>query len=221
MSLPIRYEIRGFYSDPVRLWKLGFMLDETWPEECIFNTLAELFYFRYSVESAHSPDSSRIIYLPTWFYTGAHRLYHLNPRLYSNNINTLRGRLRTSNIQHVAFLVHQNSHFTAYIYDFTSTLTFVDSAGGSAKSEVLDILGWVLGGLEIPLPLQFNRGLTDLQSFEFGSGSCGFAAHYFVMHFLDATRWPPWCAKNSQYFREQQLCHLLLYLSIVLEDDTV
>ncbi|TFK33806.1 hypothetical protein BDQ12DRAFT_657550, partial [Crucibulum laeve] len=65
LDSPITMAIRGFYITQFPLWKLGYLLDETWVEEDILNAMAELVYFKAAAGEIQLKTAPSFLFLPT------------------------------------------------------------------------------------------------------------------------------------------------------------
>jgi hypothetical protein len=214
MSQQITSPIVGFLVTNFPLWKLGYLLNQHWLEEDILNAMSELLYFRREVLSIHL--NSSFIYEPTLFMNEAWRLYHEKPRRFSKNITDLRHRLHgIQGRPHTLFFnLWDSGHFTTFCHVRQSKLVvYGDSLNGEAPADVLEMLCWVLSGVDgwQTEELQIVTGAMLHQHHdEAGVGSCAIAAHNFVECRVDHDV-PQWDASFAPAFRNKSLIELIVY----------
>ena len=220
LSERISASIQGFFVTDFPLWKFAYLLDETWIEEDIMNALAELAYFVHAISS--QDDVPMSLYLPTNFISDARRLYHQHPRVYSPELLALRNRLTSTRVECIAFLECTNYHYSAFILNRSqlALLKHSDSLGHLASDDILPILRWILSGTNYPLPIHIHEIDAPRQAASgTGSGSCGIAAHDFVLRHLavdsSSNLCPQWTSLESPRFRDDALLDLVEYHYLV------
>ncbi|KAH7903228.1 hypothetical protein BJ138DRAFT_1020965, partial [Hygrophoropsis aurantiaca] len=206
----ITRQMQGLYVTDFPLWKLGYLLDENWVEEDVLNSLAEMLYFRLAAESVDRDPT--FLFLPTLFFNDARQLYHQpeEMRSYSVNMLALRERLRSTNVDRIAFLIWEQNHYAAYCYQKSSHVLHNDSMGLAPANDALEILSWLLDGLKYPMPQYIQKGALALQTPTMAHGSCGIAAHNFIESLADDTI-PHWTSATSPAFRDKALRDLILF----------
>lgn len=211
--------IAGFLVSEFPLWKLGCLLDEDWLEEDIVNSLCELMYFRIAATSSDIYPSC--LFLPTYFFSDARRLYNHSSHSFSPNILALRQRLLNTRVSEIAFIICERNHYSGGGYSPTnildsSYLNHGDSLAVQAPGDMLDIFQWFIEDISIsvfPLPISVQEVATPLQGLR--SGSCGIAALNFIERQADPTV-PLWSNSQSSIFRHTSLRNLVLYHCLAL-----
>lgn len=207
--------VYGLRSAILPLWKLDCLLEEAWLEEDAMDAAAEIAYFRIGAQSMADLQSMEpsFLYLPTSFFTDAQYLYNHTTlgRRYTPNLKALRERLVNSDVRWVGWIVCAEQHYVGYVYDMQEgSLEYGDSLHGSSNLEVLEIWKWVLEGTGHPKPNQLDAGTIGRQSFRAGSGSCGVAAHNFIVSKVNRTI-PLWRPEESPQQRNVLLRDILMY----------
>ncbi|KAF9005381.1 hypothetical protein BDZ89DRAFT_1145151 [Hymenopellis radicata] len=108
MDTHILAPICGLFSTDFPMWKLGYLLAETWVEEDVMNGLAEVTYFRLAA------TQSRILhlYLPTTFLLNT--LESFPTQQLSPPLRALRQRLHSTHLPvQIGFLRWKEDHYTA------------------------------------------------------------------------------------------------------------
>lgn len=206
--------VSGLQSAVLPLWKLDCLLDEAWLEEDAMDAIAEIAYFRIGAQTmadlrAMEPS---FLYLPTSFFTDACFLYSNSTlgRRYSGNLMALRERLVNTDIRWVSWVVCDGQHYISYVYDVQQgTLEYGDSSHGPPDNEVLEVWRWILDGTGHPKPNQLDAGTIERQMSRAGSGSCGVAAHNFIVSKVDRSL-PLWQPEHSQQHRDGHLRDILM-----------
>lgn len=125
--------------------RLGYLLDEAWLEEDVLNVLAELCYYRITVEK----DCMDFVYLPTLAFNDARQLYNSKLRVYSSNLTAFCQLLDAELINTIAFGVWHNNHYHGFRYTSASgMLLHGNSQHGTAPDDVLPIINWLLEGTQ-------------------------------------------------------------------------
>lgn len=216
--------IQGFCVTDFPLWKLAYLLDETWIEEDIMNALAELAYFIHAISLQNMTPTC--LYLPTKFLSDARLLYHQDPRIYSPELATLWHRLISTRVDFIGFLHCKDSHYSAFTLDRSQPLLLhSDSLGYRAPGDVLPILQWVLSGMNYPFPTYVHEMVVPRQAASgAGSGSCGMAAHDFVLsHFTPGSGVSDpssyrWTSSESPCLRDDALSDLVNFHHIASDN---
>jgi hypothetical protein len=188
------------------LWELGTLTGKNWLCDDILNCQGEIMYFRHL--AVHPLRQVQVLALTTHFYEEAERLYHQVPQLYSPNLIDIRSRLHVSNFREFTFKICRGDHWAAYGYDRSIVLRHRDSQDQPPSPKVLDVLDWVLDGLNLPFPTEI-RSVAGLRQ-PIGSGSCGLAAQNFVDCRMDPGR-PQWAPACAQQERDEWLRDLILF----------
>ena len=116
--------IVGFHVTAFPLWKLGYLLDESWLEEDLMNAMAELCYIVI--------ERTDFIYLPTLAFNDARWLYHSSSHIYGPNLTALHTLLDKDVISTIAFGIWDTNHYHGFIYDSPSvTLLHGNSRHGT------------------------------------------------------------------------------------------
>ena len=118
----------------------------------------------------------------------------------------------TTPVDTMGFLACSRDHYSAFILD-KNGLTHADSLGCSADPTVLGIICWILAGTGYPSPSYIHKAVTARQnSGGVGSGSCGIAAHDFIVsHFPAKMCTPCWTSTTSPHFRNRALADLITF----------
>ena len=111
----ITMPICGFYNTCFPMWKLGYLIGETWVEEDVMNAHAELVYFQLAVRSGPGTPPP-FIFEPTSFFSNARSLYHHVPRQYSPELLLFRQRLLDTCVTSYGFSVWTNGHYAGYYH---------------------------------------------------------------------------------------------------------
>ena len=144
-------------------------------------------------------------------------LFHQTPQNYSPEIIALRKRLLLMTVDVISFLECSDNHYSGFILTKTGFM-HGDSLGYLAQNDILPILRWVLSGTNFPALSHVHEAVVLWQDMSgVGSGSCGMAAHNFVVsHFVRKTstsfsQSPRWTSSVSPTFRDQALRELIAF----------
>jgi hypothetical protein len=194
------------------MWKLGYLIGETWVEEDVTNAHAELVYFQLAIKSDMGTPPP-FLFEPTSFFDNARSLYYQVPRQYSSELMLFCHQLLVTHVASYGFSVWTNGHYAAYYRTSRGIMEHGDSMHQPPPADTLDILNWVLEGIQDESPVRIKTGAIARQGSLRGDGSCAIAAHNFVHCHADPTVLP-WDGSASQHFRDNILRDLLLYDSI-------
>lgn len=149
------------------LWELGMLTGEHWLRDDILNSYGEFTYFRHLATNPlrdlqHLP-------LTTHFYEEAELLYDQTPHLYSPNLIGIRSRLYSSNFRGFSLELCIQNHWSTYYYNRSSVLKHRDSLNNPSIHKVMDVVNWVVEGLNVPWIEKLRRWMDRSNQLEVGA----------------------------------------------------
>lgn len=208
VSQHLTARIDGLMSH-VRWSDLSSLLDENYVWDDIIDGCAEITQAR----QARLGITDRA-WISSAFLHSATQLYEQTPRVYNQNLADVRYLVQSGRVTEF-FVVHiSDSHASVYRWSRTQLLGFGDSLGHAPLPRVIDIMNWVLEGLDVPRLTGFIP--IDIPHQPDNSGSCVIACCNVVQRAL-GTASDIWTHSLSYAFRARMIVDFVKYHAIVEE----